>query len=341
MKAVKIITPSIVEMIEISLPECLPDEVLLKVNYVGLCGSDLSTYLGKNPMVQYPCIPGHEIAATVVEAGGNVPENLKQGQQVTVIPYTNCGKCSACRNGRLNACEFNQTLGIQRDGALCEYITIPWRKAICTNSLSEKELVLTEPLTVGFHAVERAQIVENELIMVLGCGLIGSGAIIGAAIRGAQVVAVDIDDRKLDVAKELGALYPVNSMKSNLHDILMEITDRHGPSVVIEAVGNPETYVMAIEEVAFTGRVICIGYAKDDIALATKLFVQKEIDIRGSRNATPSDFEAVIRYLESRNCPVDKLITHIITPEEVGNTMKYWSENIAEVLKILVSFQLS
>ena len=119
----------------------------------------------------------------------------------------------------------------------------------------------------------------------------------------------------------------------------MEITDGHGPSVVIEAAGNPKTYVMAIEEVAFTGRVVCIGYAKDDTPLATSLFVQKEIDIRGSRNATPSDFEAVIHYMESGNCPVERLITQIIRPEEVGYTMKHWSENITEVFKILVSFQ--
>jgi 2-desacetyl-2-hydroxyethyl bacteriochlorophyllide A dehydrogenase len=340
MKAVKIIEPGIVRMTEIGIPEIFPEEVLLKINYVGLCGSDLSTYLGKNPMVKYPVIPGHEIAATIVKAGGDVPENFEAGQKVTVIPYTNCGKCAACRNGRPNACEFNQTLGVQRDGALCEHITVHWRKIICTDSLSDRELALTEPLTVGFHAVERAQVVENEYVMVLGCGMVGSGAIIGSEIKGAKVIAVDIDDRKLGIAEELGALYVINSMKSGVHNVLKEITGGQGPSVVIEAAGNPKTYIMAMEEVAFTGRVVCIGYAKDDIALATKLFVQKEMDIRGSRNATLSDFEAVIRYLESGKYPVKKLVTRIVTPEEVGDTMKYWSENIAGVLKILVSFKL-
>jgi 2-desacetyl-2-hydroxyethyl bacteriochlorophyllide A dehydrogenase len=338
MKALRIGKPGIIEIVEINTPEPAPDEVLLKVNYVGLCGSDLSTYLGKNPMVQYPRIPGHEIAATIAEAGENVPEYFKAGQKVTVIPYTNCGECSACRNDRSNACEFNQTLGVQRDGALCEYIAVPWRKMICSDSLSEKELVLTEPLTVGFHAVERAQITENDTVMVLGCGMVGSGAVISASGRGAMVIAVDIDDRKLNMAKELGARYQVNSLKYNVHDVLMEITDGHGPSVVIEAAGNPKTYIMAIEEVAYTGRVVCIGYAKDDIPLATRLFVQKEMDIRGSRNATPSDFKAVIRYLESGNCPVDELITHIVSAEEVGIALKDWSENIPETLKILVKF---
>lgn len=338
MKAIQIVKPGIVEIIELNVPKCSPDEVLLKINYVGLCGSDLNTYLGKNPMVQYPRIPGHEIAATIVEAGGNVPKKFKKGQKVTIIPYTYCEKCSSCRNGRPNACEFNQTLGVQRDGALCEYITVPWGKTICTDSLSEKQLVLTEPLTVGFHAVERAQITANDSVMVLGCGIIGSGAIISAAVRNAKVIAVDIDDRKLGVAKELGAKYAVNPLKSNFHEILKEITEGHGPSVVIEAAGDPKTYVMAIEEVAFTGRVVCIGYVKDDIPLTTKLFVQKEMDIKGSRNATPSDFEAVIRYLESGRCPVDKLITRIVPPEEVSNTFKSWSENITETLKILVKF---
>jgi len=339
MKAVQIVQPGVVEVVDIHTPEPTPDEVLLKINYVGLCGSDLSTYLGKNPMVQYPRIPGHEIAGTIVDTGKNVPEEYKTGRKVAVIPYTNCGECSACAGGRTNACEYNQTLGVQRDGALCDYITVHWEKVICSDSLSEKELALTEPFTVGFHAVERAKITENDTVMVLGCGMVGSGAVISAAGRGARVIVVDIDDRKLNMAKQLGARYQVNSLKYSVHNVLKEITDGHGPSVVIEAAGNPITYVMAIDEVAYAGRVVCIGYTKDDIPLATRLFVQKEIDIRGSRNATQTDFEAVIRYLKSGNCPVDKLITRITTPGEVGDTMKYWSENIGEIQKILVVFQ--
>lgn len=336
MKAIQIEKPGTVIECQIEKPVPTEGEVLLKINYIGLCGSDMSSYLGKNPMVQYPRIPGHEISATIVESGSKVPDGFNSGDKVTVVPYTNCGTCSSCKNGKANACKYNQTLGVQRDGALAEFIVVPWQKIIKSATLNEKELALAEPLTVGFHAIARGEVTDSDTVMILGCGMIGTGAIIRASLRGAKVIAVDIDDSKLEIAKELGADYTINSLNENIHERLEIITDGHGPSVVVEAAGNPKTYVMAVEEVAFTGRIVCIGYVKDDVSFATKLFVQKEIDIRGSRNATASDFEAVIKYLESGKCPVDKLISRTVKIEDSPEAFKYWSENAAQVLKILV-----
>ena len=336
MKAIQIEKPGIVREVQIEKPVPSEGEVLLKINIIGLCGSDMSSYLGKNPMVQYPLIPGHEISATITEIGNNVPDTFNIGEKVTVVPYTNCGTCSSCKNGRAYACRYNQTLGVQRDGALVEFITVPWQKIIKASSLNEKELALAEPLTVGFHAIARGEVTDSDTVMVLGCGMIGTGAIIRAALRGAKVIAVDIDDSKLAIAKELGAEFTINSLNENVHDKIEAITDGHGPSVVVEAAGNPKTYLMAVKEVAFTGRIVCIGYVKDEVSFATKLFVQKEIDIRGSRNATASDFEAVIKYLESGRCPVDKLITKTVKIEDTQEVFKYWQENLAKVLKILV-----
>jgi 2-desacetyl-2-hydroxyethyl bacteriochlorophyllide A dehydrogenase len=338
MKAIQINTPESIQVTDRPMPVVGRNEVLLKIKYVGFCGSDLSTFLGKNPMVQYPRVPGHEISAIIESTGEEVPQNFKKGQAVTVVPYTNCGQCSSCKKGRFNACQFNQTLGVQRDGAMQEYIAVPWQKIISDEELSAKELAMVEPLTVGFHAIDRGRVTDIDTVLVFGCGMIGAGAVIRAALRGTKVIAVDIDDKKLELARQIGATFTINSKTANLHESLKEITDGHGPDVVIEAAGNPVTYQAAIEEVAFAGRVVCIGYAKSDVSFATKLWVQKEMDVMGARNATPADFEAVIGYLKKGKFPLDEMITAVVAPEKAAEAVKEWAKNPGQVMKILAEF---
>lgn len=339
MKAIQITHNQELNIIDIEKPQALKaDEVLLKLQYVGFCGSDLNTFMGRNTMSLNPVIPGHEVGAVIEAVGDKVPSELKEGMTVTCNPYTNCNKCASCRNGRVNACQHNETLGVQRNGAMKEYIVLPWEKIIPAGTLDTKTSALIEPMSVGFHAVSRAQVTDVDTVMVIGCGMVGMGAIVRAVTRGATVIAADLDDEKLDLAKQMGATYAINTKTEDVHQRLAAITGRFGPDVIIEAVGNPYTYQMAVNEVAYTGRVACIGYAKQDVTLQTKHFVQKELDIRGSRNATPQDFRAVIRYLERGTCPVDKLITKVIKPEEALKAMKWWSENPGKVFRILVDF---
>ena len=339
MKAVQIVVPSEMRVVEVEQPTPKAGEVLVKMCYVGYCGSDPNTYLGRNPMVQLPVIPGHEIGGQIAQLGEGVPASLTVGQTVTINPYTNCGTCASCLAGRVNACQFNQTLGVQRNGAMSEYIVVPWQKVIPADGVSPRDAALIEPMSVGFHAVDRAQVTDLDVVMVIGCGMIGVGAIVRAALRGATVIAADIDDEKLALARELGAKHVVNTMSEDVHARLQELTGGHGPNVVIEAVGSPVTYVMAVDEVAFAGRVVCIGYAKNNVEFQTKLFVQKELDIRGSRNAMPSDFRAVIRFLDEHpNFPKERLISAIGTPETAEQVMKQWAEAPGKVFRILVEF---
>ena len=339
MKAVQIVAPSEMRVVEVEQPQPKAGEVLVKMCYVGYCGSDLNTYLGRNPMVQLPVIPGHEIGGEIAAVGEGVPASLVAGQTVTINPYTNCGTCASCLAGRVNACQFNQTLGVQRNGAMSEYIVVPWQTVIPAEGISPRDAALIEPMSVGFHAVDRAQVTDLDVVMVIGCGMIGVGAIVRAALRGATVIAADIDDEKLALAKELGATHTVNTMNEDVHARLQALTNGHGPNVVIEAVGSPITYVMAVDEVAFAGRVVCIGYAKNNVEFQTKLFVQKELDIRGSRNAMPSDFRAVIRFFDEHpNFPKERLISAVATPETAEEVMKKWAEAPGKVFRILVEF---
>lgn len=337
MKAVHISGKGKVSLLKKGKPIPQKGEVLLKIRYVGFCGSDLNTFLGNNPMVKLPVIPGHEIGAIVEEVTDGVPDVIKKGMACTVNPYTHCGYCSSCRNGRSNACRYNQTLGVQRDGAMCEYLVVPWEKVIAGEGIDVHTLALVEPMSVGFHAVSRAEIADTDTVMVIGCGMVGMGAVVRSVIRGARVIAVDVDDEKLKIAKILGAEYGINSKTENVHDRLSEITQNMGADVIVEAVGSPVTYRMAVDEVAFTGRVICIGYAKSEVAFETKYFVSKELDIRGSRNALPEDFRAVMQYFK-RNDISETFISAVYPPERACEALEYWATNPGKVFRILIEF---
>jgi len=206
MKTFLIEKPEAFSFGEIKMPEVKAGEVLLKIERVGLCGGDLTMFRGLNPMVTYPRIPGHEIAATIVEVSAGVPAHLQPGLLVTVVPYTTCGQCPSCRAKRPNACQFNQTFGIQRDGALTEFVSVPWQKILYSPKLTAADYALVEPLSVGFHAVERGRVTTTDTVAVFGSGMIGLGAIAGAALRKkARVIAIDLDDQKLSLAKKAGA----------------------------------------------------------------------------------------------------------------------------------------
>ena len=338
MKALQITVPGTLETVEIESPEVKAGQVLVRMKYVGFCGSDLNTWRGRNAMAKMPVIPGHEVGGVIEAVGEGVPESLKPGMVVTLNPYTNCGHCASCRNGRVNACEHNETLGVQRDGAMRELIAVPWEKVIPAGSITVRNCALIEPMSVGFHAVSRGQVTDIDVVMVIGCGMVGLGAVVRAALRGATVIAADIDDEKLELAKRLGATYAVNTLSENPLEQIKELTGGFGPDVVIEAVGSPVTYQLAVDAVAFTGRVVCIGYAKSEVSFQTKYFVQKELDIRGSRNATPQDFRAVIHYLEKGTCPMDELISSVVKPEGAQEVMAWWDQNPGKVFRILVEF---
>lgn len=310
------------------------EQLLLRVRMVGLCGSDLNSFRGLNPLVRYPRILGHEVSATVLEDPAK--SRLSVGTDVAVSPYTNCGKCASCRRGRANACQFNETLGVQRDGALSQLIALPADRLYAAN-LSRKELCLIEPLTVGFHAASRGRISAEDTVAVFGCGGVGLGVVAASSSRGARTICVDVDDDKLELARLAGGAFTINTSRDSLHRSLQQMTDGRGPDVIVEAVGTPATFEAAIEEVAFTGRVVYIGYAKEPVSYETRLFVQKELDILGSRNAQPEDFAAVIRLLEARKFPVDQAVSAVVPLEDAADALRSWSENPARYKKIMVS----
>jgi threonine dehydrogenase-like Zn-dependent dehydrogenase len=187
--------------------------------------------------------------------------------------------------------------------------------------------------------VARGRVSPEDTVAVFGCGGVGLGAIAASGLRKARTIGIDLDDGKLQIARLAGATHTINTARSDLHGQLREMTNGRGPDVVVEAIGLPQTFRAAVEEVAFTGRVVYIGYAKEQVAYETRLFVQKELDIMGSRNALPEDFRAVIQMLEQHRFPVDEAISTIVSMSEAANIFLAWSEHPAQFSKILISME--
>ena len=261
MKAIVIEKPGQIEIKEIPMPEVKDNEALLKVKCVGICGADVASYTGNQPFTTYPRIPGHEFSAEIV----TIPENdkgLKAGDIVTCNPYFNCGECYSCERGFVNCCTDNQTMGVQRDGAFCEYIAMPVERIFKGEGLNAEELSLIEPFSISQHAVSRATIKETDTVLVVGAGPIGLFALLAAKQKCKKIVVADILDNRLSLAKEYGADAVVNTKTQSLEAFTNEFTEGRGFDVCIEACGAPETFLNCIDCAAFAANIILIGNGK-------------------------------------------------------------------------------
>ena len=335
MKAIQILAPRQLVITDVPVPQIGSEEVLVEVRYVGMCGSDLNAYRGTFPLMRYPRILGHEVSGVVVARGAAVPDRIAEGAHVMLSPYSECGICSACRAGRPNCCQFNETMGLQRDGALTRLVAIHFSKVFASNVLTLQELALTEPLSVGYHAANRGRISEADTVLVMGCGVVGIGVIAAAARKGATIIASDIDDGKLVDARRFGARHTVNSTREDVLDAVRQLTGGDGVSVAVEAVGLAQTFRLAVDAVSFAGRVVYVGYAKQDVSYDTALFVRKELDIRGARNALRV-FPAVIKMLEERERPFPDLISRVYPFEQASEALRAWDADPVSFTKVMV-----
>lgn len=337
MRALSLERPGVAAVVSRPNPVPAAGEVLVEVAYAGLCGTDLSAFRGSNPLVEYPRVLGHEISGRVVAVGDGVEPSWLD-RSVAVSPYKNCGRCPACRLGRPNACRSNETLGVQRDGALADFAAVPASRLVPSARLPLDVLAMVEPFSIGMHAVRRTEVAAADTVLVIGCGGVGSGAIAAAAARGAHVIGLDVEPHKLALARTLGARDVVDGSAAGAADAVRGMTDGDGPSVVIEAVGSPATYRLALELIAPCGRIGCLGWVKGDVPLEARLIVLKEVAILGSRNAT-DELAAVVDLFESGAVDPLALVTHRVTLDEAPAMLARWAEAPREVGKILVGLR--
>ena len=335
MKAIVIEKPGQIEIKEIPMPEVKDNEALLKVKCVGICGADVASYTGNQPFTTYPRIPGHEFSAEIV----TIPENdkgLKAGDIVTCNPYFNCGECYSCERGFVNCCTDNQTMGVQRDGAFCEYIAMPVERIFMGEGLSAEELSLIEPFSISQHAVSRATIKETDTVLVVGAGPIGLFALLAAKQKCKKIVVADILDNRLSLAKEYGADAVVNTKTQSLEAFTNEFTEGRGFDVCIEACGAPETFLNCIDCAAFAANIILIGNGKRETSFVHSIILKKELNIHGSRNALNADFINNIRIVADKKADVMKMVSGIYDMENATAAFEALKNNDGTLAKILI-----
>lgn len=339
MKAMFINAPGEVEIREVPMPVRKEGEVLLKLLYGGICGSDLGSYRGTFAYFSYPRTPGHEFSAEVIEADENNAYGIRPGMIVTCNPYFNCGHCYSCGHGIVNACMDNQTMGVQREGAFQEYITMPVERVYDGKGLDAKTLAAIEPFCISYHGVSRARVDAGDRVLVVGAGTIGVLAAIAAKAKGAEVYISDVSEGKLKMAQGFGVDGTIlNDSPESFADQVERITGGNGFDVTIEAVGLPSTFQNCIDAACFGGRMVLIGVGKKNLDFNFTLIQKKELNVFGSRNALKKDFLELIDLVKEGKAPLEKVITNVYRFEDAAKAFQEFSENQGEMLKVMIDF---
>lgn len=286
-----------------------PGEALVRVHRVGICGTDISGYLGKMPFFSYPRIPGHELGVEVVEVGAGV-ENVKAGDRCSVEPYINDPNSYASRRGHPNCCEKLEVLGVHRDGGMRPYFKLPARKLHTSTRLAFEQLALVETLAIGCHAVNRAAIQQDESCLVIGAGPIGLATIEFVKLTGAKLIVLDMNAGRLDFCRRVMSVTHTLQPSEKLNADLRELTDGHLPDVVIDATGSAASMSHAFSLVAPAGRLIYVGITTDEVRFKHPVFHKPEGTLLCSRNALPGDFTRIIGLIENGTIDTKPWITH-------------------------------
>lgn len=335
MRALICTEPGIFEYKEIAAPTLQPGNAIIQIKRLGICGTDLHAYKGTQPYFSYPRILGHELAADLIEADG--ADEFVPGEAVTVIPYFNCGKCIACRKGKPNCCASINVCGVHIDGGMVDYLSVPSYALVKSNGLSYDELALVEPLAIGAHGIRRANVQQNEFVLVIGAGPIGLGTMEFARLAGARVIALDINDSRLQFCKEkLKVPYTINGSTENVLDRLKEITNNDMPVVVIDATGSQQAINNALQYLAHGGRFVLIGLQKEAISFSHPEFHKRESTLMSSRNATREDFEQVIDSIKKGLVDPSSYITHRVEFNGVKDVFESWLDPKEGVIKAMV-----
>lgn len=335
MKAIVIDKPYEVEIRDVPMPTVGEGEALLRVLYVGICGADVASYTGNQPFTTYPRIPGHEFSAEIIE----IPENdkgLKKGDIVTCNPYFNCGKCYSCERGHVNCCTDNRTMGVQRDGAFCEYISMPVERIYPGMGLTAKELALIEPFSISRHAISRAAIRPTDSVLIVGAGPIGLFALLAAKQFAGKIAVADVLNNRLDLAMSYGADGVVNTATDDIAKFTEEFTDGRGFDVCIEACGRPETFLMCIDEAAYAANIILIGNGKRETTFLHSIILKKELNIFGSRNAMKQDFLDNIELAASGKVDLMKMVSGVYEMDKAAEAFDALAHNKGDLAKLLI-----
>jgi 2-desacetyl-2-hydroxyethyl bacteriochlorophyllide A dehydrogenase len=339
MQSIILTNPGHFELVDAPSPDAPgPNEAQVRVHRVGICGTDLHAFSGRQPFFTYPRVLGHELAVEVIALGPtDISHDLEIGDRCCIRPYLNCGECGACLRGFENCCMRLQVLGVHRDGGMREVINVPIDK-LHKSSLPDEQLALVEMLSIGAHAVRRAQITPGEFALVIGVGPIGLGVSQFAHLAGARVIVMDVSESRLTFARDQqGIEYSVDA-KGDVLEQLKEIIPNDLPTVVFDATGNAQSMMKAFQYTAHGGKLVFAGLFQGDVTFNDPDFHRRELTLMASRNATAQDFNTVIHALETGRIKIGSWITHHASPAQMIDVFPSWLEPSSGVVKAMISF---
>ena len=313
-----------------------PDQALVRIHRVGVCGTDLHAYAGRQPFFTYPRILGHELGVEVVAVGANVT-HVAIGDRCSVEPYLNCGKCIACRSGKPNCCRTLQVLGVHTDGGHRSHLIVPAAKLHRSALLSFDQLALVETLGIGAHAVSRAQLKAGESVAVIGAGPIGLAVMQFAKAAGARVIAVDISAARLAFCRErIGVDETLDATGGEVAAKLEALTNGDLPTAVFDATGSAKSMQAAFDYPAPGGRLVFVGLVQADIAFHDPHFHRRELTVCSSRNALPGEFTSIIQLIEAGKIDTGPWITHRAALADVPARFESWTKPETGVIKAMI-----
>ena len=338
MKAIQLEKPQSFRYIDIAEPNPPgPDEVLVRVGHVGICGTDYSGYLGKMPFFSYPRIPGHELGVEVLAVGNGVT-NVRTGDRCSVEPYMNCQQCFACRRGNGNCCENLKVIGVMTDGGMRERIILPARKLHPANALTAEQCALVETLAIGCHAVDRGAPALGESVLVIGAGPIGLSVIEFAKLSGARTLVMDMNEQRLAFVREKMGVPDTIFTRGDGAELeqLKAATDGNLAQVVIDATGSNKSMSHALNYAGFTGRLVFVGITTLEVSFGHPLMHRREMTLLASRNAHPRDFTRIVKLIEDGKIDTQPWITHHAKFDEMIDAFPSWLKPESGVIKAVV-----
>lgn len=338
MRAIQIFEPKVLKAIEVAEPAGPgPGMALVRTHRMGVCGTDISCYLGKFPFFEFPRIPGHELGVEILEVGDGV-HHIQPGDACSVEPYLNCGHCYACRKGAGNCCTQLKVIGVMMDGGLCDRFLIRADKLHPSSRLTMDQLALVETLAIGCHASHRSRATDQDRALIIGAGPIGIATLEFVRLTGAEITVMDMNATRLAfVEKHYGIknLIEVQPERSPL-DQAKQWTSGDLYSVVIDATGNRHSMSAAFQFVAPTGTLVYVGITQDEIAFRHPALHRPEVSLLASRNALPADFPAIIELIESGTIRTDPWITHRTDFDHVVRDFDAFTKPENGVLKAII-----
>ena len=336
MQAIELSEPQTFRMIEIPEPSAPgPGEVLVRTHRCGICGTDVSGYLGKMPFFEYPRIPGHELGVEVLCIGEGVT-NVAVGNRCSVEPYMHCGRCYACQQGAINCCEQLKVIGVMIDGGLRPQFVLRAEKLHSSSQLSFDQLALVETLAIGCHAADRGSVREGETCLVVGAGPIGLATLEFVRLRGAQPVVLDLDAQRLAFCRDRLGIEHAILPEDDLVAQLKSYCEGHLPDVVIDATGSDASMSKSFSLVAPTGRLVFVGLTTGEVVFRHPVFHRPEGTLLCSRNALPDDFRKIINWIQEGRIDTSPWITHMIPFDEVAQQFPQIIRPEAKAIKAMI-----